>query len=157
MDATFWATVALVLFLGVAFYFGVPGMIAKALDGRADKIRTDLDEARRLREEAQGLLADYQRRREEAETEAREIVEAARREASALAKDAERKTAEDVARRTSLAEARIARAETEAIQEVKSAAAEIAVAAATRLIGSEGTRPDEFDASLDQVRRRLNS
>ena len=156
MDATFWATVALVIFLGVALYFGVPGMISRSLDARADTIRNDLDEARRLREEAQTLLADYQKRREEAEVEAREIVEAARREADALALDAERKTNEDVARRTALAEQRIARAESEAIREVKSTAATIAVTAAGRILAEEGPAGDEFEASLDQVRSRLN-
>ncbi len=71
MDASFWALVALILFFGVLVYFGVPTLINKSLDDRADKIRSDLDEARRLREEAQSLLAEYQRKRKDAEAEAR--------------------------------------------------------------------------------------
>ena len=67
MDATFWALIALILFLALIAYMKVPGMIAKSLDGRADKIRNELDEARRLREEAQQLLAEYQRKRKDAD------------------------------------------------------------------------------------------
>ena len=156
MDATFWATVALVIFLGLVIYLGVPGMIGKALDERATKIRTELDEARKLKEEALALKADYERRRTEAEDEAKQIVEAARREAADLAKEAEQKTADDVARRTALAEARIARAEGEAVREVKAAATDIAVAAAARLIRKDGDAGDPFEASLEQVKTRLN-
>ncbi len=76
MDATFWATVALVIFLGIMIYVKVPGMITKSLDDRADRIRDELEQARRLREEAQELLAEYQRKRKEAEKEAaREFME----------------------------------------------------------------------------------
>ena len=63
MDAAFWALVALVIFLGIVIYLKVPGMINKSLDERAERIRNELDEARRLREEAQQLLAEYQRKR----------------------------------------------------------------------------------------------
>ena len=83
-------------------------------------------------------------------------MSAARREAASLAAEAERKTADDVARRTALAEQRIARAEGEAVREVKAAAAEIAVAAASRLIREDGREGDDFDASLETVRTRLN-
>jgi F-type H+-transporting ATPase subunit b len=109
MDATFWATVALLIFLAIVIYYKVPGMIAGQLDQRAAKIQNELDEARRLREEAQQLLADYQRKRKEAEAEAQGIVDAAKREAKALAADAKVKTEEYVARRTAFAEQKIAR------------------------------------------------
>ena len=81
MDATFWAFIGLILFLVLVAYLKVPGMMAKALDERADKIRDELAEAKRLREEAQHLLAEYQRKRKEAETEAAAIIAAAEREA----------------------------------------------------------------------------
>jgi F0F1-type ATP synthase membrane subunit b/b' len=84
MDATFWAFIGLILFLVLVAYLKVPGMMAKALDERADKIRDELAEAKRLREEAQHLLAEYQRKRKEAEAEAASIVAAAEREAAAL-------------------------------------------------------------------------
>lgn len=105
MDATFWATVALVLFLAIVFYLKVPGMIGRSLDSRAAKIANELEEARKLREESQQLLAEFQRKRKEAEKEAGEIVEAARREAASLVQDAHKKSEEYVARRTAMARA----------------------------------------------------
>ena len=90
-DATFWALVALVIFLGIVIYMKVPGMITKAFDDRAGKIRNELEEARKLREEAQALLAEYQRKRKEAEEEAAEIVDAAKREAEMITAEAARR------------------------------------------------------------------
>ena len=92
MDNTFWATVALIIFIGVVLYLKVPAMIGKALDERANSIRGELDEARRLREEAQQLLAEYQRKRKEAEKDAADIVAAAKREADMLLDEAHKKT-----------------------------------------------------------------
>ena len=155
MDATAWATIALLIFLGVCYYFGVHTMIANALDARGNQVRDELAEARRLREEAKSLRDDYARRREEAEVEAREMVEAARREADAIRDEATRKTAEDVERRTAMAEQRIQRAESEAVREVKSRAVDIALAATASLVRDKGADTD-FDATLDQVRSRLN-
>ena len=86
MDATFWAFVGLILFLALVVYFGAPAAMGKSLDARAERIRHDLDEARRLRDEAQQLLAEYQRKRKEAEQEAGDIVAAAEREADAKAR-----------------------------------------------------------------------
>ena len=83
--AEFWVLVTFLIFMGIVFYLGVPALIAKALDKRAEEIKTELDEARRLREEAQQLLADYQRKAREAEEEAKVIVEQAKHEAEALA------------------------------------------------------------------------
>lgn len=90
MDATalasVWVLVALVIFIGISIYFKAPAMVSKALDGRAARIGNELDEARRFREEAQALLAEYQKKRKEAEQEASAIVEAAKREAEELAR-----------------------------------------------------------------------
>jgi F-type H+-transporting ATPase subunit b len=85
MDATFWALVGLLIFIGIIVYVKVPGMIGGALDKRADQIRNELEEAKKLREEAQQLLAEYQRKRKEAESEAESILSAAEREAAAPA------------------------------------------------------------------------
>jgi len=137
MDATFWATAALIVFIALIMYLKVPGMITKALDDRADKIRTDLDEARKLREEAQALLAEYQRKRRDAESEAETIIEAAKREADTLANDAKKKLNEYVERRTKLAEQKIAQAETQAMQDVKAIAAERAIAASEQVLMSK--------------------
>ena len=137
MDATFWATAALIVFIALIMYLKVPSMITKSLDDRADKIRSDLDEARKLREEAQALLAEYQRKRRDAESEAETIVEAAKREADTLASDAKKKLDEYVERRTKMAEQKIAQAETQAMQDVKAIAAERAIAASEQVLMSK--------------------
>ena len=158
-DATFWALVALVIFLGIVIYMKVPGMITKALDDRAVKIRNELEEARKLREESQALLAEFQRKRTEAEKEAAEIVEAAKREAEMITAEAREKSKEYIARRTSMAEQKIAQAEADAIDEVRGSAVDIAVAAATRILGEKvtaKTASDLFQGSLDTVKARMN-
>lgn len=159
MDATFWAFVALIIFLGIIFYMKVPGMITKSLDERANKIRNDLDEARRLREEAQQLLAEYQRKRKEAEQEAGDIVAAAKREADQLVVEAQKKTEEYVARRTALAEQKIGQAERDAVNEVRASAVDIAVEAARKLLGDKvdaKTGAELFKSSLQEVKAKLN-
>jgi F-type H+-transporting ATPase subunit b len=159
MDATFWAFVALIIFLGIIFYMNVPGMMAKSLDERANKIRNELDEARRLREEAQQLLAEYQRKRKEAEQEAGDIVAAAKREADQLVVEAQKKTEEYVARRTALAEQKIGQAERDAVNEVRASAVDIAVEAARKLLGDKvdaKTGAELFKSSLQEVKAKLN-
>lgn len=158
-DASFWATVALVLFLGLIVYLKVPGMMTKSLDERSDKIRNDLEEARRLREEAQQLLAEYQRKRKEAEKEAESIIAAAKHEAEAMAKDAERKTEEYVERRTAIAEQKIAQAEGQALAEVRAAAVDLALEAAASVIEkkmSGDTASGMFKSSLEEIKSRMN-
>ena len=159
MDATFYATVALVIFLGVVLYFKVPAMIAKALDARGEKIKAELEEARRLREEAQQLLGEYQRKRKEAEAEAAEIVESAKREAGQLVDEAKQKTEDYVARRAALAEQKIGQAEREAINEVRATAVDIAVEAARALLAGKVDAKlgaDLFRSSLSDVKAKLN-
>lgn len=159
MDNTFWATVALFIFLGIVLYLKVPGMLSKSLDERANRIRNELEEARRLREEAQQLLAEYQRKRKEAEKEAADIVAAAKTEADMLREEAARKTEEYVTRRTALAEQKIAQAEREAVNEVRSSAVDIAVEAARKLLGEKldaKAGADLFKASLQEVKANLN-
>ncbi len=158
-DATFWATAALFLFFALIAYLKVPGMMTKALDDRSDKIRNDLEEARRLREEAQQLLAEYQRKRKEAEQEAEGIIASAKREAEALAKDAERKTEDYITRRTALAEQKIAQAEGQALAEVKETAVDLAVEAAQSVIAkkmSGAASADMFKSSLAELKSRMN-
>lgn len=159
MDATFWAMIGLFLFLALIAYYGVPGMIGKALDARAERIRHDLDEARRLRDEAQQLLAEYQRKRKEAEQEAGDIVAAARREAEILVAEAKQKTDDYVARRTALAEQKIAQAERDAVAEVRGRAVDIAVEAAGKLLADKvdtGKDASLFKSALAEVKARLN-
>ncbi|MEM5502150.1 MULTISPECIES: F0F1 ATP synthase subunit B [Ahrensia] len=159
MDATFWALVGLIIFFAVIAYFKVPAMIAKGLDGRADKIRNELEEARKLREEAEGVLAEYKRKSIEAEKEAENVVAAAKREADAIASEARAKTEEYVERRTQMAEQKIAQAETDAINAVRSTAVDVAVAATEKLLAEKMTAKssgDLFKQSIAQVKSGLN-
>jgi F-type H+-transporting ATPase subunit b len=159
LDATFFAFVGLILFLVLIAYLKVPGMMAKGLDARADKISNELAEAKRLREEAQHLLAEYQRKRKDAEAEAASIVAAAEREAAMLTAEAKQKTEEYVARRTALSEQKIRQAETDAINAVRSAAVDLAIAAAESVIVSKsdaGSSKALFDNAISEVKTRLN-
>lgn len=159
MDATFWTFVALVIFLAGMVYLKVPGLMASKLDERAEKISNDLEHARKLREEAQELLAEYQRKRKEAEKEAEEIVAAAKREAEAIANDATAKTEDFVRRRTALAEQKIEQAEAQAIAEVRASAVDLAISAAEQIVQSKasGTAASGLiTASIAEVKSKLN-
>ena len=157
--ATFWATVGLVLFLALVVYLKVPAMLAKSLDERAGRITNELDEAKRLRAEAQALLVEYQQKRKEAEAEAAHIVAAAEREAEMLTAEARQKTDEFVARRTALSEQKIKQAETDAINSVRATAVDIAIAAAEKVIAQKAdpvTQASLFSKAIGEVKTRLN-
>jgi F-type H+-transporting ATPase subunit b len=157
-DATFFALVGLVLFFILIAYLKVPGMLAGSLDERASNIKEELAEAKRLREEAQHLLAEYQRKRKEAEADAANIIASAEREAAALTAEAKVKTEEFVARRTALSEQKISRAEAEAISAVRSAAVDLAIAASEKIIAEKATaatKANLFNAAVGEVKTRL--
>ena len=158
-DAPFWALVSLIIFLGLMVYLKVPGQITTALDRRAAGIRNELDQARRLREEAQALLADYQRRAREAEVEAEEIIDQAKREAEALSVEAKKRMEEYVAGRTKLAEQKIAHAEAQALQEVQALSADVAVGAAEKILAAKtkgAVGAQLIDKAIGEVRTKLN-
>lgn len=134
--AEFWVAIAFFIFVGILMKLGVPAMITKALDDRADGIRKEIDMARRLREEAQDLLAEYQQKRKQAEDEAKAIVEQARKEAAEMKVESDRALKESLERRSRMAEEKIARAEAQALSEVRAAAVEAAVAAAEGVLKS---------------------
>lgn len=138
---TIWVFLALVLVVAAAIYKGIHKVMAKALDDRADAIRKQLDDARTLREEAQSLLADYQRKQVEAEEQAKSIVEQARKDAETMAKQARADLKERLTRRAELAEAKIANAEIQAMADVKARAVDLATKAAEQLI------KDQFKAT----------
>jgi F-type H+-transporting ATPase subunit b len=125
-DAHFWVGVALVVFIVILVMVGVPGMAMKAIDARGLKVQAQLDEAKRLREEAQAMLAEIKAQREQAERHAAEVLANARNEAERLQADAQVKLAEQIERRGQLAERRIATAEAQATADVKAAAADLA-------------------------------
>ena len=133
-DPTLYVIIALVLFFLMLMYFGIHKKIASSLDARADKIRAELDEARRLREEAQALLASYQRKQKEAEVQAESIIKQARSDAENMAAKARKDLAERLERRAAMAETKIANAEVQALAEVRGRAADIALDAAQDLL-----------------------
>jgi F-type H+-transporting ATPase subunit b len=158
-DAEFWVAVAFVIFIAGLGYLGVHKMVAKSLDERADRIKAELDEARKLKDEAAQLLAQYQRKRQEAEGEAQEIIAGAKAEAERLAIEAKAKIEEFVARRTKMAETKIAQAEAQAAADVRAAAADAAVAAAEKILTLEtkGKLANELiSKGIEDVRKKLN-
>ena len=158
-EAETWVALAFVVFVAGLGYIGVHKLLAKSLDDRAGRIKSELDEARKLRDEAAQLLADYQRKRQEAEGEAQEIIAGAKAEAERMAAEAKAKIEEFVARRTKMAETKIAQAEAQAAADVRSAAAEAAIAAAERILTAEtkGKLAGELIAKgIEDVRKKLN-
>ena len=159
MDVTFWVAVAFVVFVGIVLYKKVPAQIAKALDARAAAIAKEIAEAQKLRDEAQSLFASYQRKHRDAEKEAEEIVALAKSEALRLAAETRASLETQIARRTKMAEDKIARAEAQAVAEVRALAAEIAIGAARRVIANSMT-PDRakalIDSAIGEVKERVN-
>src|ERR1700755_2971310 len=141
-DAAFWATIALFCFIAVVLSLKVPSLINKALAGRTNAMEKKLAEAERLRLEAKFLLEEYESKRQAAAKEAEGIVAAAREEAFRLTAEAKTSLAAPVAPRTKAVEDKIAQAESQAIAEVRSRSADVAVEAArvllTRQMGSKG-------------------
>jgi len=148
MDGEFWVGVGTAIFFAVLIWKKVPVAIAKQLDARAAIIAKELDDAKRLREEAAALLQQYQQKRAGAEKEAETIVTDARAEAERYARDAKAAIDAQIVRRGKMAQDKIAQAEAQAIADVRSMAADAAVAAAEKLIASRLT--DAKSASLIQ-------
>jgi F-type H+-transporting ATPase subunit b len=158
-EAEFWVAIAFLVFVGVLGYFGVHRMLIKGIDGRRDLIKAELDEARRLKAEAEALLAQYRRKQHEAEQEAQAIVAGAKAEAERLAAEAETKLEEFVARRTKMAESKIAQAEAQALADVRSAAAEVAAAAAETILTrtvKDKVADDLISKGIADLKSKLN-
>jgi F-type H+-transporting ATPase subunit b len=157
-DATFWATAALVVFIGVVLYLRLPAMITAALDKRIAKIEADLAEADRLRAEAKALLEEYGKKREDAEKEAEGIVLAAREEAFRLTGEAGTALDALIARRTKAVEDKISQAESQAVAEVRAKAADLAVEAARVLLEKQVADKGGalVDRAIDDVAAKLN-
>ncbi len=156
---SFWVTVATVIFVMVLFYAGAFSMIAEALDARRERIVSELDQARRLKVEAEQLVAVYQQKQRDAEKEAEALIAAAREEALRYAADQKTKMDEFVARRTRMAEMKIAQAEAQALADVRAAAADAAIAAAADIL-AQTARGDVAAALIErgigEVKARLN-
>ncbi|HAJ83228.1 MAG TPA: ATP F0F1 synthase subunit B [Rhodobacteraceae bacterium] len=158
-NTNFVVTIAFVCFVSVVLYLGVPKMLAKMLDARADGIRAELEEARSLREEAKALLASYEKKQTEVQAQADRILEAARVEAAAAAEQAKADIVTSVARRLVAAEEQIASAEAAAVKEVRDQAIVVAVGAARDIIASQMTAADGnslIDDAITQVGAKLH-
>jgi F-type H+-transporting ATPase subunit b len=158
-EPEFWVAVAFVVLMGVFAYFGIHRTVLKTLDHRSERIKAELDDARRLKEEAAKLLAEYKARYASAEREAQDIIASAKAEAERIAAEARIKMEDFVARRTKTAESKIALAEAQAMADVRAAAAEAAVTAASTILSQsvKGSVADDLLAKgITEVRAKLN-
>lgn len=154
-----WVALAFALFLGLLIYLGAHRRVTDSLDQRRGRIKSELDEARRLKEEAQALLAEFERKGREAEGEAAAIIAGAKAEAERLATEAKTRMEDFVARRTKMAEDRISQAEAQALADVRSAAADAAVIAAKKILSdsAKGKVADDLVArGIEDVRKKFN-
>jgi F-type H+-transporting ATPase subunit b len=158
-EPEFWVAVAFVILMGVFAYFGIHRTVLKTLDHRSERIKAELDDARRLKEEAAKLLAQYKTRHATAEREAEDIIASAKAEAERIASEAKTKMEDFVARRTKTAESKIALAEAQALADVRAAAANAAVTAASTILSQsvKGSVADELlTKGIAEVRAKLN-
>lgn len=154
-----WVAIAFLILMGVFAYVGVHRTVLSALDRRSVRIKSELDDARRLKDEAAKVLAEYKARHASAEREAQDIIASAKAEAERIAAEAKAKMEDFVARRTKSAEGKIASAEAQAIADVRAAAADAAVAAASSILSKsvKGQLADELLAQgVSEVRAKLN-
>ncbi len=150
----FWVAIGFVILIGVMAWLKVGKMIGSALDARADKIKASLDEAAELREEAQHVLAEYQRKQRDAIKEMEEMLVRARDESKHLAEEATQNLGRALERREKMARDKIAQAEAEALQEVREIAVDVALAAARKLItdGLDEARAGQLlDAAIAEL------
>jgi F-type H+-transporting ATPase subunit b len=158
-EPEFWVAIAFVILMVLFVWLGVHRTVLKALDHRSERIKAELDDARRLKDDAAKLLAEYQAKRTSAEREAQDIIATARVEAERIAAEARTKMEDFVARRTKTAESKIALAEAQALADVRAAAADAAVAAASTVL-SQTVKGDVADNLLSkgiaEVKAKLN-
>lgn len=158
-NTDFVVLLGFLLFIGILVYFKVPALIGRLLDGRAAAIKTELDEARALRDEAQALLASFEKKQREVAEQANRIVAQARDEAGRAAETAKAEIATSVARRISAAEDQIRSAETAAVKEVRDQAVVVAVSVAREAIAKQMTAGQAnalIDSAIDTVAAKLH-
>lgn len=158
-EAEFWVAIAFVIFIALLWRVGAHRSLVGALDDRSKRIAAELEEARRLREEAQALLEEYRRKAKEAESEAAAILDLAKSEAAEIAAEAKKRMEEFVTRRTKMAEGKIAQAETQALADVRAAAADAAVRAAEKILADTvkgKTAEGLLETAIRDVKARLD-
>ncbi|HEX3484274.1 MAG TPA: ATP F0F1 synthase subunit B [Micropepsaceae bacterium] len=158
-DPEFWVGIGTLVFLGLLLWKRVPALVASSLDARAVAIAKELEDARRLRGEAEALLAEYRKKHDAAEQEAASIVAEARAEAERFAVESRITIAAQIERRGRQAEEKIAQAEAQAVAELRGLAADAAIAAAQRLIAArldDNQSADLIKRSLGEIPSKLN-
>ena len=153
-DSHFVVGISFVVFFGLLAYLGVHKLIGRALDDRAGRIRDELDEVRRLREEAQAIFAEFERKHREVDTQVGEIVAHAKLEAEQAAENAKADLAASIERRLRGADEQIAMAEANAVREVRDRAVQVAIAAAAEVMAARLTA-DDADALVDDAIRSV--
>ena len=158
-DSHFWVGIGTLIFFGILLYLKVPAMITSALDARASAIAKELEEAQRLRAEAEALLQEYKKKRAQAEGEAATIVSEAKAEAERYAAEARAALSTQIERRGRQAEEKIAQAEAQAVAEMRALAADRAIAAAEALLAArldDKRAADLVKRSLEEIPSKLN-
>ena len=154
-----WVAIAFVILMALFAYLGIHKTVLTALDHRAQRIKAELDEARKLKEDAAKLLDEYKTKRTSAEREAEEIIANAKAEAERIAVESRAKMEDFVARRTKMAETKIGQAEAQALADVRAAAADAAVAAAETILRdtAKGQIAEDLIAQgIADVKAKLN-
>ena len=158
-NTDFVVLLAFILFIGVLIYFKVPGLLAGLLDKRAEAIGNELDEAKALREEAQTILASYERKQKEVAEQSARIIEQAKADAQAAADQAKEDLKVNIARRLASAEEQIASAEASAVKEVRDTAISTAIAAAANVVAAKTSAADKgklIDDAIAEVATKLH-
>ncbi|HRJ69049.1 MAG TPA: ATP F0F1 synthase subunit B [Beijerinckiaceae bacterium] len=156
MSDTLWVAVGFVIFLGIVAYYGGHKALLSGIDGRAQKIAAELAEAKRLREEAEALMASFKAKQAQAEKDAEAMIAAAKAEAERLKVEAGQKLDDFVRRRTAQAELKIAQAEAQASADVRAAAADLAAAVAGKVLAGQGASDSAFSAALGEIKAKMN-
>ena len=158
-NTDFVVLLSFLLFIAILFYFKVPRLLGGMLDKRSDGIRTEIDEARSLRDEAQSLLASYERKQKEAMEQADRILETAKADAASATEQAKLDLKDSVSRRMAAAEERISTAQAAAEKEVRDAAIKVAIAAASEVISAQLSATEAnklIDAGISEIENKLH-
>ena len=158
-NTNFIVSLSFILFIVILLYLKVPNLLAGLLDKRAEGIRTELDEAKNLREEAQTLLATYERKQKEISEQAERIIKNAKEEAKAVAVQAQKDLEISIERRTQAAVEQLESAETAAILEIRDTAISVAIGVAAEVIQNHSKEADKetfLENSITEVSKKLH-
>ena len=151
-----WVLVSFILFVALLIYLKVPKILLRLLDEHSFRVSMQLTEARKLRDEAATMLADYKKKQADAELQAADILASAKTDAEQFAIDSRQKMAETLDRRTKQAMLKIAQAESAATKEVRARATDLAIAAAGNLIAGQKSNPKLIEESIAAVKSKMN-